>query len=286
MNDTTIHSCAVIGNPIAHSRSPEIHHAFALQFAMAVQYDRILSTSRQFDSLVNDFFAHGGRGLNITVPFKERAFEIAGAHVSPRARLAGAVNTLWQQEGILHGCNTDGPGLVYDLQRLQADPDGRRILLIGAGGATRGVVLPLLEAGAIQLRVINRTAARAETLVEQVQQHLPAHAARLSAGTLTEVEGCWDIVINATSASLDAQGPAHAPIDYASDALAYDMVYGAQPTPFMRTAHAQGAARCADGLGMLVGQAALSFEIWFSRRPALPPVLNQLRQQIRNDATY
>lgn len=285
MNDTT-YNCAVIGNPIAHSRSPEIHHAFAQQFAMTVHYERILATSEQFDSTVSEFFAGGGRGLNITVPFKERAFELAGAQASPRARLAGAVNTLWQQEGLLHGCNTDGPGLVYDLQRLQANPDGRRILLIGAGGAARGVVLPLLEAGATQLRIINRTAARAKALIEQVQQHLPTHAARLSAGTLTEVEGSWDIVINATSASLDAQGPAHAPIHYAPEALAYDMVYGAHPTPFMHTAQAQGAARCADGLGMLVGQAALSFEIWFSRRPALPPVLDQLRQQLRNDATH
>lgn len=276
--------CAVIGNPIAHSRSPEIHHAFAQQCQIPLRYDRILSTPDQFKDTVNDFFARGGRGLNITVPFKELAFDMVGDAISPRARLAGAVNTLWLQEGVLHGCNTDGPGLVHDLKRLEADPQGKDILMIGAGGAAKGVILPLLEAGARQIRVINRTAARAEALIAQLQHQQPQHEARLSAGSLQHTEGTWDIVINATSASLGAQGPEHGPIDYAPQALAYDMVYGARPTPFMQAALQQGATHCADGLGMLVGQAALSFEQWFSQRPAIEPVLIQLRNRLQADA--
>lgn len=286
MNLPVSYRCAVIGNPIAHSRSPEIHQAFAQQFDLNLHYERILSAPEQFTQIVQEFFAQGGRGLNITVPFKEQAFEMVGTQASMRAQLAGAVNTLWQENGILHGCNTDGAGLVYDLRRLKADPEGRRILLIGAGGAARGVLLPLLEAGAQEIKVINRTAPRAEQLITQLQHHLPEYAKLLSAGSLVDTEGCWDIVINATSASLGQQGPQHAPIRYAQDALAYDMVYGAQPTEFMLLANTQGAARTADGLGMLVGQAALSFEIWFSQRPAMEAVLAQIRSQLHTDATH
>lgn len=284
MTQPTPFRCAVIGNPIAHSRSPEIHHAFAQQCHIPLRYDRILSNADAFRDTVKDFFARGGRGLNITVPFKELAFDMVGDAISTRARLAGAVNTLWLHEGVLHGCNTDGPGLVHDLKRLKADPQGKDILVIGAGGAAKGVILPLLEAGARQIRVINRTATRAEELIAQLQHHQPHYGARLSAGPLQHTGGSWDIVINATSASLGSQGPAHGPIDYAPGALAYDMVYGARPTPFMQAALQQGATHCADGLGMLVGQAALSFERWFSRHPAIEPVLTQLRTRLHADA--
>jgi len=279
MNTPTPAHCAVIGHPIAHSLSPQIHHAFAHSLGLNVHYERILSEIPDFERTVQEFFARGGHGLNVTVPFKERAFALA-AHSSPRARLAGAVNTLWMAEGQLHGCNTDGEGLVYDLKKLHADPKGQRILIIGAGGATRGVLIPLLEAGAPTLKIINRTPTRATQIAEELSTQQPQFAPRLAVGSLQDTQGQWDIVINATSASLGTAGLQHGAIDYAPNALAYDMVYGAQPTPFMQHAQAQGAQRVADGLGMLVEQAASSFAIWFGQRPGTTTVRQQLRAQL------
>lgn len=274
---------AVIGNPIAHSRSPAIHEAFARQCGIALQYDRLLAPLDVFAETVADFFAQGGQGLNVTVPFKEQAFELARSHLSTRARLAGAVNTLWMSEGHLHGCNTDGVGLLADLRRLGHDPNGRRILLVGAGGAARGVMQPLLEAGCGHLRVVNRTAQRAVALQAAVADALPGHASVLSSGPLSEAGEDWDIVINATSGGLAGQAPA-LPVAglYAPGALAYDMVYGDQPTPFMQQAKTHGAEHCADGLGMLVEQAAASFEIWHGVLPRTRDVLAVLRAQLRS----
>lgn len=269
--------CAVIGNPIAHSRSPEIHHAFAKQCGLALQYQRLLANDNDFSDHVRGFFAQGGRGLNVTVPFKEKAFALADV-ISPRAQQAGAINTLWMQDGQLHGCNTDGIGLVQDLIRLGFDPKQQRVLLIGAGGAARGVLLPLIEAGVKQLRVVNRTAAKAQQLISPLAQTTPA----LEAGGLDNTQGIWDIVINATSSSLQARHPLDVPLSFSSQALAYDMVYGAQPTPFMQSCLQQGASHSADGLGMLVGQAAESFAIWHGQRPDPAPVLTFLRQQLES----
>ena len=271
---------AVIGNPIEHSRSPAIHAAFARQCGIELQYDRLLAPLDGFADTVETFFANGGRGLNVTVPFKEQAFQLARDHLSDRARISGAVNTLWHEDGKVHGCNTDGVGLLNDLRRLAHDPAGRRVLLVGAGGAARGVVLPLLAAGCVELRVVNRSSERAVRLHHDVVEQLPQHGGHLSSGSLDEAGSDWDIVINATSSGLVGDAPALPGEIYATGALAYDMVYGTEPTPFMLKARAQGAAACADGLGMLVGQAAASFEIWHGVLPDAVPVLAQLRADL------
>ena len=270
--------CAVVGNPIAHSRSPEIHHAFAKQFDLALHYDRILADRNDFSDHVRGFFAQGGKGLNITVPFKELAFAMAQVR-SPRAELAGAVNTLWMDNQVLHGCNTDGVGLLHDLIRLGFNPTDKRILLIGAGGAARGVVLPLLSAQPSHLRIINRTAPKALDLINELttQSDPLTTSTLIDGGDLNLIEGTWDIVINATSSGLHQQSPLQTAPTFSENALAYDMVYSAEPTAFMQQCQRAGANYCADGLGMLVGQAAASFFIWHGHQPELDPVLATLR---------
>lgn len=269
--------CAVVGNPIAHSRSPEIHHLFAAQFALPLSYGKMLADTNDFNDHVREFFAQGGKGLNITVPFKEKAYALA-EQLSPSAQAAGAVNTLWLEDGKLHGCNTDGSGLVHDLCRLGFDPKGKRILLIGAGGAAKGVLLPLLKAAASHIHIVNRTAAKAEALAAQ---H-PSYKTALSAGGLDHISGTWDIVINATSSSLTQQNPlpsaAQNSLHFSAHSLAYDMVYGSTATAFMQDCQAQGASHSADGLGMLVAQAAQSFAIWHGLSPNIDPILQVLRQ--------
>ncbi|MGE4339889.1 MAG: shikimate dehydrogenase [Pigmentiphaga sp.] len=269
---------AVIGNPIAHSRSPQIHAAFARQTGEAVRYERLLAPLDGFATGVRDFFDQGGRGLNVTVPFKQEAWDLARDHLSPRARAAGAVNTLWQQKGHLAGCNTDGVGLLRDLQRLGAPVAGAHILLVGAGGAARGVIEPLLGGGCAGLRVVNRTASRAVELIHDLAEL--DDQGRLDAGGLDAARrgGGWDLVINATASSLHGDAP-ELPWDglWRQDGWAYDMMYGSQPTPFLRVAQARGAAM-ADGLGMLVEQAAESFYLWRGVIPATAPVLAALRQ--------
>lgn len=281
MTGTSSSRYAVIGNPIEHSRSPAIHQAFARQCSIELEYGRLLAPLDGFITTINEFFSQGGRGLNVTVPFKEEAFQLARGALSHRAELAGAVNTLWMDQGRLHGCNTDGVGLLADLRRLGHDPAGRRVLLVGAGGAARGVLLPLLEAGCAQLRIVNRSVDRATALHAETAASLPQFAERLSSGPLGEAGTGWDIVINATSGSLSGQAPALPAELYAKDALAYDMVYASRPTPFMEEARAAGAGQCADGLGMLVGQAAASFEIWHGVLPETDTVLAELRKELR-----
>lgn len=271
--------CAVIGNPISHSRSPEIHQAFAKQYQLKLSYERMLADNNDFVNHVQGFFAQGGKGLNITVPFKEKAFALA-TKLSPSAKLAGAVNTLWMEKGELHGCNTDGTGLVHDLKWQGYDPKGQRILLIGAGGAAKGVLLPLLNAGADAVQVVNRTETKAQALVNYLSEHQPEHTDKLSVGDINAVDGTWDIVINATSSGLDQQSPLSHPINFSAHSLAYDMVYGAEPTAFMKDCAHYGVTKCLDGLGMLVGQAAESFNIWHGFSPDTKPVLAILRQQL------
>ncbi len=276
--------CAVVGNPIEHSRSPAIHQQFAEQTGIALRYDRILSPLDGFARTVREFFDAGGRGLNVTVPFKLEAWELARTHLSQRATLAQAVNTLWIDRGALHGCNTDGVGLVQDLQRLAALNTDTRILLIGAGGAARGVLGPLLDAGCAKLHVINRTALRAHDLIEQHQKVSPVAPHKLTAGGLEDVgsPGTWDLVINSSSSSLSGETPAVASSLYAKHAWAYDMMYAQNATPFMLQAQCDGAAQTSDGLGMLVGQAAESFYIWHGVRPDIAPVLASLRAALRS----
>lgn len=271
---------AVIGNPVKHSRSPVIHEQFGLQTGVALHYGLLESPLDAFAQTVNDFFARGGRGLNVTVPFKEQAYALCQARLSDRARLAGAVNTMWLQDNQLHGCNTDGVGLLTDIERLGVAVTGKRILLVGAGGAAKGALFPLLTAGCAAVRVVNRTAQRALDLKQYVNRHLPDQADKVSAGGLDQAHGDWDIVINATSSSLSDQAPDLPGARYAPDALAYDMMYGAQPTAFMVYAQAQGASHIADGLGMLVGQAAESFLIWNGVKPDPEPVLAMLRARL------
>ena len=285
MNRDAAPRYAVIGNPVAHSRSPAIHRLFGEQTGIRLDYDRIEAPLDRFASTVEAFFANGGRGLNVTVPFKLQAWQLAQQHLSARAMQALAVNTLWMQDGSLHGCNTDGPGLVDDLTRLGIVATHSDILVVGAGGATRGVVGPLLQAGARRLHVVNRTRQRAVDLVDWWLHRDSALQGRISAGGLDEAARAngWDLVINASASSLADAAPALPDGLYASGSLAYDMMYSAIPTPFMRQAIADGASRTADGLGMLVAQAAVSFTIWHGVKPDIAPVLQAIRAQL--DAT-
>lgn len=273
---------AVIGNPIKHSRSPSIHQQFAEQLHIALTYERLEAPLDAFKQTVETFFSTGGQGLNVTVPFKLEAWELAKAHLSPRARQAQAVNTLWQRDGALHGCNTDGVGLVSDLQRLGVRCEGANILLVGAGGAARGVLGPLLDTGCASLHLVNRTASRAEELVSEWRKNESTRPQVLTAGGLSDAvrPGGWDLVINASASSLGGEAPDLPAGLYAPHAWAYDMMYAAQPTAFMLQAQQDGAAHVSDGLGMLVGQAAESFFIWHGKRPDVGPVLAALRAEI------
>lgn len=282
MSDVAVPRYAVIGNPIAHSRSPQIHALFSAQTGKALRYDRLLAPIDGFSAAVQDFAASGGHGLNVTVPFKQEAFALAsGGQLTERARLAGAVNTLWFQNACWHGCNTDGVGLVSDLQRLEFSLKNARVLLVGAGGAARGALLPLAQAGCAHIHIVNRTPARAQDLVDAWNREPAARAlsTQLSAGDLAGASTAepWQLVINATASGLQNTAPDLPAGLYAPDALAYDMMYGAHDTAFMRQAKADGAACRADGLGMLVAQAAESFFIWHGVRPDPAPVLTTLR---------
>jgi shikimate dehydrogenase len=274
--------CAVIGNPVSHSRSPAIHQQFALQTKLPLQYDRLPADIDQFVPTVTGFFAQGGKGLNVTVPFKLEAWQMAREHLSVRATLAQAVNTLWMQDGALHGCNTDGIGLVTDLKRLGLPLKDARVLMIGAGGAARGVIGPLLAEGCAHLRVVNRTPDRAHALVAAwPREHLPTPGS-LSAGSLEQAAAAqgWDLVLNASASSLSDAAPEVPPGLYTSGGCAYDLMYAAQPTAFMRQAQADGAQQAHDGLGMLVEQAAESFYLWHGVRPETDSVLRMIRTEL------
>lgn len=273
---------AVIGHPVKHSRSPSIHQQFAAQMHIALSYERLEAPLDAFTHTVTQFFSSGGGGLNVTVPFKLEAWELAREHLSTRAQHAQAVNTLWMQSGALHGCNTDGVGLVADLTRLGVRCEGARILMIGAGGAARGVLGPLLETGCRHLHVVNRTVDRAQALVSEWHAAEPSTQNTLSAGSLGDTvhPEKWDLVVNATASSLAGEAPALPAGLYAPGAWAYDMMYAAQPTAFMAQAKADGATHLTDGLGMLVGQAAESFYLWHGKRPDVAPVLATLRAEL------
>ena len=270
---------AVIGHPIAHSKSPRIHAAFARQTGQDLCYEAILAPLDGFSASVHAFRAAGGRGMNVTLPFKLEAFTLAHQHTA-RARAAGAVNTLsFNTEGIL-GDNTDGAGLVRDLSiHLRCPLKGRRILLLGAGGAARGALLPLLNEQPAVLTIANRTPSKALELATRFATK--AGATRLHACNFDELAGeQFDLVINATAASLADAAPALPSGLYAPGALAYDMMYGRDDTPFIAAAHADGAARTADGLGMLVEQAAESFALWRGVYPDSSAVLAELRREL------
>lgn len=270
---------AVIGHPIAHSKSPRIHAAFARQTGQQLEYEALLAPLDGFVDTVTQFREAGGRGLNVTVPFKLEAFALA-SHRTDRAATAGAVNTLmFDADGIL-GDNTDGAGLVRDLvANLQCPLARRRVLLLGAGGAARGALLPLLQAGPASLTLANRTEAKAHALTDAFRQY--AAGTTLHASTFAGLAGQqFDVVINATSASLSAEAPPLPAGIYAPDALAYDMMYGSSETAYLRAAREAGVKHLADGLGMLVEQAAESFSLWRGVRPHTAPVLAELRREL------
>ncbi|MCL2657232.1 MAG: shikimate dehydrogenase [Betaproteobacteria bacterium] len=264
---------AVFGNPIAHSKSPFIHTRFAAQTGEAISYEALLAPLDGFAQAVAAFRTAGGRGANVTVPFKLEAFSLANRR-SARAEAAGAANTLIFDDDGIAADNTDGIGLVRDLAYLGCELAGRRILLLGAGGAARGAILPLCEAVPAELVIANRTAEKAEALAQQFSPIAPGIAA---CGFDALAGRSFDIVINATSASLSGAAPALPNSVYAPNAFAYDMMYGRDETAFLAAARAQGASRLADGLGMLVEQAAESFFLWRGKRPATEPVRQALR---------
>lgn len=266
---------AVIGNPIEHSKSPQIHQAFAEQTGETLCYDRLLGSLDAFETDVRTFFAAGGRGLNVTVPFKERAWALSDER-SPRADSAGAVNTLIPlADGRLRGDNTDGAGLVRDLTLNHGGLlAGSRILLLGAGGASKGVVRPLLECGPEQLVIANRTVDKAYRLAAALQALGPVQGSGFD-----ELEGQqFDLIINGTAAGLQNEVPPLPDGILAGGGWTYDMMYGREPTAFVRWGQAQRAAKALDGLGMLVEQAAESFFLWRGVRPETAPVIALLRR--------
>ncbi len=262
---------AVIGNPIAHSKSPLIHAMFAEQTRQAMSYERILAPLGGFREAVLRFRAEGGRGLNVTVPFKLEAFELAD-RLSERAARAGAVNTLiFHADGVIEGDNTDGTGLVRDLLKQGATIEDKRVLILGAGGAVRGVLAPLLAERPRELVIANRTADKAVQLAAAFADLGPVRGCGFDA-----LEGAFDLVINGTSASLSGELPPLPDDLLAKGAVAYDMAYGSDPTPFQRWAGAHGARLSLDGLGMLVEQAAESFRLWRGVQPDTAPVRQAL----------
>ena len=268
----------VIGHPIAHSKSPDIHACFAAQTKQDLLYERLLAPLDGFVETVQRFMRQGGKGLNVTVPFKLEAHVLA-TELTERARAAGAVNTLTcepgESGGLILGDNTDGVGLVADIVRnAGVSVAGKRVLLLGAGGAARGVLLPLLKEQPAELVIANRTESKAIALAQQF-----AERGNVSASDFTSLQQAFDIVINATSASLATDVPSISPIVFGAHAFAYDMMYGKDSTVFMRFAEQHGAA-VRDGLGMLVEQAAESFFVWRGVRPETASVFAELRATI------
>ena len=261
---------AVIGNPVAHSKSPAIHAAFARQTGQDLEYIRLEAPLEGFAETLADFFASGGRGCNVTVPFKEQAYRLA-TRLNERARQAGAVNTLWCDEHGWVGDNTDGVGLVRDLTR-HVDLAGKAIVLLGAGGAARGAIGPLLAEQPARLTIANRSVEKAAQLADHF-----AALGTLRASSFAELTAPADIVINATSASLAGSTLPLPDGLWRADTLAYDMMYGRTATPFLAQAEAAGAGLCIDGLGMLVEQAAEAFYLWRGVRPETADVLADLR---------
>jgi shikimate dehydrogenase len=261
---------AVIGHPVAHSKSPWIHAAFARQTRQDLEYGRLEAPLDGFEHVLDQFRAAGGRGANVTLPFKERAFAYCRGALSARAQSAQAVNTLVFDGATVRGDNTDGVGLLRDLMvNLGRTISGKRVLLMGAGGAAQGVLAPLVEARPKHLVVANRTPEKASALARRF-------GASAGGGYKLIANQQFDLVINATSAGLENAAPPLAAAAFATGAIGYDMVYGRE-TPFLALARGAGAA-AHDGSGMLVEQAAESFFIWRGVRPETAPVLAALRR--------
>lgn len=273
----------VIGNPIAHSKSPKIHARFAELTGQTLRYELMLAPIDGFASTVAVLMQAGARGCNITVPFKFEAFEIAHT-LTARAQLAQAANTFKFDGGLIHADNTDGAGLVNDIQRnAGVSLAGRDVLLIGAGGAAAGVLAPLLTAGPRRLVVVNRTRAKADALVARHKLHpsmqTAMQATELLAQDLQNVQGSFDVVINASASSLAGAAVPVSSRTLKPGALAYDLMYGPAAAGFMAWASEHGATP-RDGLGMLVEQAAEAFELWRGVRPPSGQVLQEMRASL------
>jgi shikimate dehydrogenase len=268
---------AVMGNPIAHSRSPQIHAAFAKQTKQRIEYTAIQVDIGGFNQAVGNFFANGGKGLNVTVPFKQEAWQLAD-DLGAEAKQAGAANTLlMSSEGQLVGRNTDGIGLVRDLlQNHKTSIANKRILLVGAGGAARGVLQPLLDEKPTTLVIVNRTIDRAKNLAKDFSELGDVHGTGFN--ELGDQQ--FDLIINATAASLQGEVPPLPDTVCANNFWCYDMMYSAEPTPFVLWGDQHGASKSVDGLGMLVEQAAESFFQWRGIHPETAPVIQSIRESL------
>jgi shikimate dehydrogenase len=274
MTDNTSDQYCVFGNPIEHSRSPEIHHTFAHKSKQRINYQKILVPVNGFSDAILAFIENNGKGANVTVPFKEQAMALAD-QLSPRAASAGAVNTLTFKDGIIYGDNTDGEGLVIDLLANNVMLKQCDILLLGAGGAARGVILPLLSQQPKSIVIANRTVSKADKICHQFADQ------RLTVSSYTDVANKhYDLIINATSASLAGDLPPISSGIINNQVVCYDMMYGKGDTAFIEWAKCHGAKNVIDGLGMLVGQAAASFNVWRGVIPEIKPVIEQLRKTL------
>jgi shikimate dehydrogenase len=266
---------AVIGNPIKQSKSPLIHSAFARVSAQDLEYTKLLAPVGGFAAVVDAFRASGGRGMNVTAPFKLDAFAYA-TDLALSAQMAGAVNAMKFEGDKVYAENFDGIGLVRDVVHNLAFPlMGKRVLILGAGGATRGALLPLLAEQPAELVIVNRTVAKAQALAALAHQHQGAQVPVTGLG-YGAVQGAFDVVLNASSSSLSAQLPPLHPSVFAPGCLAYDLTYGKGLTPFLKLAQQAGVTHLADGVGMLAEQAAEAFAWWRGVRPDTAAVIAQL----------
>ena len=267
---------AVFGNPIAHSQSPLVHSLFAKQVGIDLEYRAIQVDIGGFEQAVSGFQANGGNGLNVTVPFKLNAWKIAD-ELTDRAQLAGAVNTLFFQDNSIKGDNTDGAGLVKDIElNLNVALTESKILVIGAGGAVRGVLAPMLEKQPESITISNRTKGKADALVEMFADYGTVSSTTLEQANLDR----YDIVINATSTGIHGEVPSVSPQVFRGVSLVYDMMYGKNPTKFMQWAGQNSGAQISDGLGMLIEQAAESFKIWHGVMPQTSAVIGAVRSKL------
>ncbi len=273
---------AVMGNPINHSKSPQIHTQFAKQTKQKLSYEAIHVDLGGFTQAVRNFQANGGKGLNITVPFKREAYKLAD-NLSERAKRAGAVNTLILEEnGKVKGDNTDGYGLIADLiKNLAWEVSGKKILILGAGGASRGIIEPIIEQQPASIFIANRTPSKAKDLADDFSSLLNGSELKIKGGSYADIQHSYDLIINATSASLHGEIPPINEQVLTEKTCCYDMMYANKPTTFMQWAQSFGVIHSADGLGMLVGQAAESFYVWRGVKPEVNPVIQLIREQMK-----